>query len=179
MNNPLSTQTITTIPVEETYRVVDTVLPDGGIFKQLFQYVINDKGDQVWQLVDEKLRAIDERRREMEEQFKNATSQPSNWSQPKTTTLVPKDRESDYTLVHGGITRIDMRRALLLNLGDPQAIIKQKGLDSQRITHFKKEPKLFTLLCMMAHKHGDTADFPWRTASEFLSPPFPDSNKDA
>lgn len=184
-NNPLATQTIMGVSIEETYRILETPLPDGTVFKQLFHYVTNGKGELVWQLVDEKLKAIDDKRREIDERFKDTKkSKPSNWDQPKTETLERKEQETDDTLGAGGITRINMSRALMLNLGDPQRIIDQKGLDSQRIAHFLKEPKLFTMLCMMAYKHGDITDkdgrkYLWKTASTFLKPPFPDSNPDA
>ena len=184
-NNPLATQTIMGVPVEETYIVIETKLPDETVFKQLFQHVIDENGKLSWQLVDEKLKAIDDKRKEMDARFNDTVkSKPNNWDQPKTETLKKKEQETDETLGAGGITRINMSRALLLNLGDPQRIIDQKGLDSQRIAHFQREPKLFTMLCMMAYKHGDITDkegrkYFWKTASTFLKPPFPDSNKDA
>jgi hypothetical protein len=185
-NNPLATQTIMGVPVEETYRVIETMLPDGTVFKQLFHHVINEEnGELTWQLVDEKLKAIDDKRKEMDARFKDtAKSKPSNWDPPQTETLKKKEQETDETLGAGGITRINMSRVLMLNLGDPQKIIDQKGLDSQRIAQFKKEPRLLTTLCMMAYKHDDIIDkegrrLSWRTASTFLKPAYPDSNPDA
>ena len=58
MSNPLSTETILGLPVEETYKVLETTLPNGKIFKQLFQRVRTQNGIEDWQLVDEKLKHL-------------------------------------------------------------------------------------------------------------------------
>ena len=84
------------------------------------------------------------------------------------------------------MTRIDMRRQLILGLGDPDIIIQAKSLDESRIKFFKLHPSTLTLLHMMAVKHGDITETKpdgrkvnhfWGTAASYISSPFPDSFK--
>lgn len=177
MTNPLSTQTVLGLPVEETYDVVETKLRNGKIIKQLFQRVITAEGVEDWQLVDEKIKAFNER-------FGDTTTIPANWKAPSTEVLTAKDRETVHTVQQGGMTRIDMRRQLTLGLGDPDRIIQAKGLDEARVKFFKAHPSTLTLLHMMAVKHGDYTEVKtdgrrvkhfWGTVASFITSPFPDS----
>ena len=176
MNNPLATETIVGLPVEETYNIVETKLPNGKVFKQLFQRVLMPDGTEDWQLVDEKLKAFDAR-------FQDTTTIPANWKAPGTEVLTAKDRETIHTIKQGGMTRIDMRRQLILGLGDPNIIVQGKGLDEARIKFFKLHPSTLTLLHMMAAKHGDTTEklpdgrtvnHPWGTVASLITSPYPD-----
>jgi hypothetical protein len=177
MKNPLATETIMGLPVEETYNVVETTLPNGKIFKQLFQRVRLPDGTEDWQLVDEKIKAFEER-------FRDTTTVPNNWQSPGTEVLTARDRETVHTIQQGGMTRIDMRRQLILGLGDPDAIIQAKGLDEFRIKFFKAHPSTLTLLHMMAVKHGDIVETKpngqkvkhlWATVASLIRSPFPDT----
>lgn len=177
MSNPLSTETITGLPVEEIYKIVETVLPNGKVYKQLFQRVRLQSGDEDWQLVDEKIKAFNDR-------FGDTTTIPNNWKSPDTEVLTAKDRETAQTVQAGGMTRIDMRRQLVLGLGDPDIIIQAKGLDEHRIKFFKMHPSTLSLLHMMAVRHGDIIETKndgrkvkhfWKTAASFIHSPFPDS----
>jgi len=177
MINPLATETILGLPVEETYKVVETTLPNGRVFKQLFQRVLMPDGTEDWQLVDEKLKAFDAR-------FQDTTTIPANWKSPVTEVLTAKDRETAHTIQQGGMTRIDMRRQLILGLGDPNIIVQGHGLDDARLKFFKLHPSTLTLLHMMAVKHGDTTEklpdgrtvkHPWGTVASLIRSPFPDS----
>ncbi|CAK0760286.1 conserved hypothetical protein [Azospirillaceae bacterium] len=177
MTNPLATETIMGLSIDDTYRVVETTLPNGKTFKQLFQKVRLPDGTEDWQLVDEKIKAFNER-------FGDTTTIPNNWKAPGTEVLTAKDRETVQTIQAGGMTRIDMRRQLILGLGDPDIIIQAKGLDTSQIRFFKLHPSTLTLLHMMAVHHGDIIETKpdgrkvkhlWATVASLISSPFPDS----
>lgn len=158
--SPLATDTIRNLPVEETYHIAETPLPDGTVLKQLFQYVLLPGGAKGWQLVDEKLRAFDE-------SFKDTRYAPAPWVPPGTETLTPN---ASGPCCPGGPTRLDLRRQLILGFGDPQAIITSKGLDTFRLQFFKAHPSTLSLLHMMALKHGGE----WAEAMAFVTPVFKD-----
>jgi len=165
----LAAQTMVGLPPEAVYKTIFTELPDGTKLPQLFQLVRYPDGSEKWELTSERIRAF-------EESFGDTKTIPANWSAPDTEVLSRNDpittsRETIDTVKLGGMTRIDLRRILILNLGDPQAIIRQKGLDSQRLARFEKDKAFFTTLCMMAHEHGGE----WRKAREFLHPAYPDT----
>lgn len=181
--NPLATQTIMGLPVEEIYHVVETKLPNGRVFKQLFQRVYLPDGKEDWQLVDEKLRAVDEARKALEARYAGTGTVPKDWKQPDTEVLDRKDgadRETDATIMAGGITRIDLRRQLVLGLGDERRIIQNKGLDESQIKFFKLHPSTLTLLHQLAIKHGNFRDdkgdwHMWGEVAKLINPPYPDS----
>jgi hypothetical protein len=165
-NEPnLAAETLVGLPPEAVYKTIITVLPDGKEFPQLFQLVRLPDGTEEWQLTTERIRAFDEA-------FANATTVPNNWKETDTELLTrrPSARETEATVRNGGVTRIDLRRVLVLNLGDPQAIIQQKGLDTDRQRRFDRDKAFFTTLVMMARSHGGE----WSEAAKFLHPAYPE-----
>jgi hypothetical protein len=65
-------------------------------------------------------------------------------------------------------TRIDLNRALILALGDPALIIKNKGLDEYRQNRIK-DPAYLTTLVMMAQAHGGE----WEEAAKYIKTVYP------
>lgn len=172
MTEKFATQTIISLPAEKVYKTVDVVMPDGKTKKRLVQLVRDELGNEDWEFTDERIRQFDAAAREMDERFKNTVTKPDDWKQPTTKTLDRKGpliRETNETIKSGGITRCDMRKILVMNLGDPNLIIQQKGLDTNRINIFKKQGAFFTTLCYMAKEHGGE----WGKAAEYLKPDYP------
>lgn len=171
-NNKLASETIINLPdPEKTYKTVVTKLPDGTDFPQLFQLVKYPDGTIKWELTSERIKEFDKT-------FADTTTIPNNWHKTDTNVLEQKTssiphRETVSTVKEGGITRIDLRKILVLNLGDPQNIIRNKGLDPDRLTHFSKNKAYYTTLCMMAKEHGGE----WMEASQFLHPEYPNTQK--
>lgn len=159
----LDTETILGLPVEQVYGFADMTMPDGTKSQKLVQRARTPEGAIVWEEVNEKLKAFDER-------FSKTDTIPGSWQEPTTEVLTPKERETADTIKSGGVTRLDMRRQLILGLGDPQTIIQHKALDDARIKFFQKHPSTLTLLYMMAKAHGGE----WATAVQYIKPVYSD-----
>jgi hypothetical protein len=156
MANNIATQTVTGGSLTDTYGVAKITLPDGTIQNRPVQRAWNDKGDVVWEFVDEKIAAFDAR-------FKGTETIPDNWKPPGTEAITAKPDNK---------TREDVNRMLLLTLGDPKTIIANKGLTERHINHFQAHPSTLTLVTMLANSHGGE----WADAAKFLKPAYPSHN---
>lgn len=140
------------------YGTARTIMPDGTEVPSLARKIQRGDGTVGWII-------IDDRTLELERSFQNDTFRPSDHLPPDTKVLDRKPSALD------GTTERVVHADLVMFLGDPDRILAQKSLDSDRIEHMRKHPASLTMARRLCQLSGPT----WQQVMQYLPKYFPDS----
>jgi len=150
--NPAA-ETIVGQVVDEVYGWATIKMPDGTESKRLVQRAKTVDGRVIWEEVDPKIAAFNDR-------FKDTATVPADWRDPATGAVEQKAP---------GLTTVqNLKRMLILSLGDPKAILTAKALDDGRLRDFKASPSKLTLIHGIINTLNDPE---WNAVAKFLPRP--------
>lgn len=126
-----------------SYQVIQVPMPDGTTVERVVQRAKKPDGTIGWEFVDEKVAAFDAA-------FAETETVPAPYSPPTTEVLTPKNpmRMSPTT----NKTKRDVQAHLVEALGDPERIVAQGHLDTQKLQHLKNnksEASTLRRLCII------------------------------
>jgi hypothetical protein len=126
-----------------SYQIVQVPMPDGTTVDRVVQKAKKPDGTIGWEFVDEKVAAFDAA-------FAETHTVPAPFTPPTTEVLTPKDPLRIHSSTNK--TKRDVQAHLIEALGDPERLIAQGRLDTQKLQHLntnKSEASTLRRLCII------------------------------
>jgi hypothetical protein len=140
------------------YGAAKITMPDGTEVPVLVRKIVQPDGKAGWLVIDDKVMAY-------EASLGSTDFKPNDQLPPNTEVL-----HKNTTITTGNETRREISADLIQFLGDPDRIIAQKGLDSDRISHMKAHPASLT----MARRLCELAGSKWIQVLQYLPKFYPE-----
>lgn len=138
------------------YGAATITMPDGSTMPVLARKIDRGDGSFGWIIIDDKIMAY-------EASLGDTEFKPNDHLQPNTNVLDKKVLNPKTT------TSRQVYADLVMFLGDPDRIIEQKGLDSDRLEHMKRHPASLTMARRLCQLSGPK----WKQVLQYLPQFFP------